>query len=49
MQLNKCYQVNDAMNTDFLELLLPYAAKVDKLSSSITLGDRMKYIKQKVF
>ena len=55
MQVSKCYQVNDAMRTNSIELLSQYAStdklssssNTDKLSSHQSLGDKMKLIKQR--
>ena len=55
MKVSKCYQVNDAMHTNSIELLSHYAThsdkpssiNTDKLSSSPSLGDKMKLIKQR--
>ena len=52
MQVTKCYQVNDAMRTNSVELLSHHTTHADKSSkdkliSSPSLGDKMKLIKQR--
>lgn len=52
MQVSKCYQLNDAMRTNSMELLSNYATytekpSTDKLSSPPSLGDKMKLIKRR--
>ena len=46
MQVMKCYQVNEAMHTDSVELLSHYGASADKLGSS-PLGYKMEVLKRR--
>ena len=47
MQVMKCYQVNEAMHTNSVELLSHYGASADKLESGPVLGDKMELLKRK--
>lgn len=46
MQLSKCYQVDNAMNTNSIELL-SHSVNTDKFNDGSSLGDKMKVLKRK--
>lgn len=47
MQVSKCYQVNNGMRSNSIELLSRYTRNTDELSGSQRLSDTMKLVKRK--